>query len=290
MKTLFPFFWLINALFAGYLGIALQGTTSMQVKDYEGINKGIVIIDSLQIITKARSQKSFEKMYKNTEDEGVRPTDVAYLKKAFKVISMRDTTNKKLYHFGKFNQNNYFKINELVNNYELSLLTLDTAVQRSITPLIRNINEGKISTKSEFQKLQIANIQCYTQKLEVNATSSLTKKVGDCCCGFRKILVLPIPESRIVEEGQEYKARMVLIRTGGYGYTFAKNVKINNNPDLGGTAVVQENEIISFPAKADKYDAHGQHKRKWTAEITMRHPLSDSIYTIEREYIIKKKK
>ncbi|MCG8307389.1 MAG: gliding motility protein GldM [Cytophagales bacterium] len=98
---------------------------------------------------------------------------------------------------------------------------------------------------------------------EEEALSILSQNVGAKDLSFDKIVPMVLPESQLVAAGAKYKAKM-FISASASGIT--PTMKLN------GSSIPVDSEgfgTVEFTAKADKYDANGQQKRSFTAEISI---------------------
>ena len=111
---------------------------------------------------------------------------------------------------------------------------------------------------------------------EVVALTALSEKVGAKDLSFDKIIPMVLPESQLVAAGAKYKAKM-FISASASGIT--PSMKLN------GSSIPVDSEgfgTVEFTAKAEKYDANGQEKRSFTAEIT----IGDQTFTEQIPYIV----
>lgn len=288
MKTLSHFFWLVNALFAAYLGFTLVITKPMQAKDYQNIEQHISIVDSLLTTTKSIDKKLHRHIENTVEKEGNRSLDVAYLRKVAFTISKGDSTSKKLATFKQVNQSNVNEVNALMKRYEQFLVATDTAVAKSIKPAFSSASWYKTSPNPYLQKVEIANYQMIVKKLKNESVEILSKKVVDVSMNYPRIFTNAIPKNNIIEEGKLYESIMFL-SVKPSNFLFIQNVKLNGK-NLSDDEYYKGTLNISLPATADHFDENGECRKKWTAEITIANAFKDTTYFIEREYIIKRKK
>ncbi len=111
---------------------------------------------------------------------------------------------------------------------------------------------------------------------EEETLSILSKKVGAKDIAFDKIVPMVLPESQVVAAGAKYTAKM-FIAASASGIT--PTMKLNGSPipvDAEGFGKVE------FTAKADKYDANGQQKKTFTAEIS----IGDQTFKEQITYIV----
>ncbi len=108
------------------------------------------------------------------------------------------------------------------------------------------------------------------------ALGELAKKVGAKDIAFDKIVPMVLPESQLVAAGARYKAKM-FISASASGIT--PTMKLN------GSSIPVDSEgfgSVDFPVKADKYDANGQQKKTFTAEIK----IGDQTFTEQIAYTV----
>ena len=113
------------------------------------------------------------------------------------------------------------------------------------------------------------------------ALSVLSQNVGAKDLSFDKVVPMVLPESQLVAAGARYKAKM-FISASASGIT--PTMKLN------GSSIPVDSEgfgTVEFTAKAEKYDANGQQKKSFTAEIaigdqTFKEQIS---YTVARPVI-----
>lgn len=108
------------------------------------------------------------------------------------------------------------------------------------------------------------------------ALGVLSQSVGAKDLSFDKIVPMVLPESQLVAAGAKYKAKM-FISASASGVT--PTMKLN------GRSIPVDSEgfgTVEFPVKADKYDANGQQKKNFTAEIT----IGDQIFKEQISYIV----
>ena len=113
---------------------------------------------------------------------------------------------------------------------------------------------------------------------EAVALSALSKKVGAKDISFDNIVPMVLPESQLVAAGAKYKAKM-FISASASGIT--PSMKFN------GSSIPVDSEgfgTVEFTAKADrnKYDANGQQRRTFTAEIS----IGEQTFTEQITYIV----
>ena len=111
---------------------------------------------------------------------------------------------------------------------------------------------------------------------EEEALSILSNKVGADMLSFDKIVPMVLPESQLVAAGAKYKAKM-FISASASGIT--PTMKLN------GSSIPVDSEgfgKVEFTAKADKYDANGQQKRSFLAEIS----IGDQTFKEQISYIV----
>ncbi len=104
----------------------------------------------------------------------------------------------------------------------------------------------------------------------------LSRRVGAKDIAFDKIVPMVLPESQVVAAGAKYTAKM-FIAASASGIT--PTMKLNGSPipvDAEGFGKVE------FTAKADKYDANGQQKKTFTAEIS----IGDQTFKEQITYIV----
>ncbi|MCK5207288.1 MAG: gliding motility protein GldM [Cyclobacteriaceae bacterium] len=95
------------------------------------------------------------------------------------------------------------------------------------------------------------------------ALNVLSQSVGAKDISFDKIVPMVLPESQLVAAGAKYKAKM-FISASATGITPAMK--------LNGSSIPVDSEgfgTVEFTAKADKYDANGQQRKTFTAEIAI---------------------
>jgi len=108
------------------------------------------------------------------------------------------------------------------------------------------------------------------------ALSTLSQSVGAKDLSFDKIVPMVLPESQLVAAGAKYKAKM---------FISASATGITPTMKLNGSSIPVDSEgfgTVEFTAKADKYDANGQEKRSFAAEIT----IGDQTFTEQISYIV----
>lgn len=108
------------------------------------------------------------------------------------------------------------------------------------------------------------------------ALSALSQNVGAKDISFDKIVPMVLPESQLVAAGAKYKAKM-FISASASGIT--PTMKLN------GSSIPVDSEgfgTVEFTAKADKYDANGQQRKSFGAEIM----IGDQKFTEQISYIV----
>jgi gliding motility-associated protein GldM len=111
---------------------------------------------------------------------------------------------------------------------------------------------------------------------EEEALTMLGKRVGAKDLSFEKIVPMVLPESQLVAAGAKYKAKM---------FISAKPTGDTPTMKMNGSSIPVDGEgfgTVEFTAKADKYDANGQQKKFFDAEIT----IADQTFNQRIEYIV----
>lgn len=111
---------------------------------------------------------------------------------------------------------------------------------------------------------------------EEEALTILSNKVGADMLSFDKIVPMVLPESQLVAAGAKYKAKM-FISASASGIT--PKMKLN------GSSIPVNSEgfgAVEFTAKAEKYDANGQQRKSFTAEIA----IGDQVFKEQISYTV----
>ena len=113
---------------------------------------------------------------------------------------------------------------------------------------------------------------------EEEALSILSQNVGAKDISLDKLVPMVLPESQLVAAGAKYKAKMFISGTVA-GITPTMKLDGNSIPvDSEGFGKVE------FTARADKYDANGQQRKKFMAEIA----IGDQIFKQQIDYTVAK--
>ena len=113
---------------------------------------------------------------------------------------------------------------------------------------------------------------------EEEALSILSQNVGAKDISFDKIVPMVLPESQLVAAGAKYKAKM---------FISASASGITPTMKLDGSSIPVDSEgfgTVEFTARADKYDANGQQKKTFSAEIA----IGDQIFKEQISYTVAK--
>ncbi len=108
------------------------------------------------------------------------------------------------------------------------------------------------------------------------ALERLSKQVGAEDIPFDKIVPMVLPESQVVAAGAKYKAKM---------FISASATGLIPSMKMNGSSIPVDAEgfgKVEFTARADKYDANGQQKKSFNAEIT----IGDQTFKEQIDYVV----
>ena len=164
---------------------------------------------------------------------------------------------------------------QLINEYNNFTRSSDTAY---------NILKEQLNSKSflSLQLLTLAMLKVEVIEKEEERLQDLLDKVGNSDFKYDQLSMEVIPESYIVEEGNNYTAKIFYIAQGDGSYI--KSITCN------GKALLLDSNgegKLSFLAKANKFDKDGLCKKKLKGSIRYE-SFIDSTFTFEHEYLIRK--
>ncbi len=129
----------------------------------------------------------------------------------------------------------------------------------------------------------LSDKQAKIANYEAQVLNELASKVGAADFKFDKLFPMARAESRVVAAGTEYVADLFISAASS---SIKPTMKFQ-----GKDLPVDPNGVgqIKFRASASNYDAEGNSKQTWKAQITMPNPIGgDTTFTHEEEYIVAK--
>lgn len=188
-----------------------------------------------------------------------------------------------------------------LSRYDSFLVNIDTtayqALKKENLPLLTCNSAGKMLDEQEFssyyfdvpQVIGFYNISrleaaiAYREHLVMTAMGKKMKLFNVVDIAFNKFQPFATAESEVVSEGEMYKAKIF--------FTAYADLPVMEMSSSEGKVEVKDGiGKVRFKATADKFDENGLAKKSWKGKITLKTVRgNDTTFSIETEYIVKKK-
>lgn len=283
MKTLKIILWGINLLFIAYLAHAFATTAPMQNRDYQGVEKGNELFSQIQRQNNFYFyQEHFNYQVKVLKSDGLGEYNSIILNKLLKIKNLTNTYKSRINALSPDNEKNTSKIHSLLTDYAQEIKMMDTSFHR-----LHSLDWGNLrSIYSKQRLLQKTHSSIFQDDMDrfSQIVAQWSFRGSSVNFVFDKIMLMANEQSRIITEGENYEADLFLCY-------ISKNFFImHSNLNSGEISVENDVANISIPAQANIFDENGECKKKWKAEITIATAKKNTIYILEREYIVRKKK
>jgi hypothetical protein len=285
MKKISYLLWATCLFLVVYLGFALSDTGTMHWKDIEQIEAGNETTQQMWKVNTLHFQKEEFDYYTKILRSESRNEDDFLSKILYKILTINNIKNKSFKELESLqpqNPKNLKEIHSLLSDYTHEIKSLDTVLQK-----IGSLDSGRYQLLySKNNVVQNAHFEVFKNDIQRFYEIAVQRCLYNRCIlsiKFDKITALSISKSKIIEEGSDYEAYLLLVDISVKPY--------HVQATFDGKLLEVKDYIypISFIANAEKFDVNGECRKKWQAKITVADAFKDTTYLIEKEYIIKRK-
>ncbi|MBX9852680.1 MAG: hypothetical protein K2X86_13120 [Cytophagaceae bacterium] len=239
------------------------------------------------------NNKGMKEIKKSVRDNGNHPREVKVLDLALKLHLLFNNVLAKLDSVGDDNAATFDSLQKSLDRFaavynnsleRLNYYTSDKLDSFDFKGRLKLFKE----LSSDERKNYVESFRLFVLNRYNDALYNLSQQMGSNICGMNFVYLLSIPESKIVDEGNMYKSKIMFTAT----VSSIRPELIVDGKEIDSFAVASNKIIYSFKTSLKKDSIYGCDStacpQYWNGKLTLRIDGEDSTFNISQKYFVRK--